>query len=90
MAAIDLVPVLTEPETIPVRDGQIEIDRFGVVVIRPLHPNNTIVLCKFDLIELTRKAFGSDSHVLEGMAANMRLGHRWSGDERNYGDDDPF
>lgn len=83
-------PVLTEAETIPVREGQIEIDRYGVVVVRPLHPNTAVVLCKFDLMELARKAFGSDSLALEGLATNMRLGHRWSGDERDYGDDEPF
>lgn len=86
-------PVLTEAETIPVRDGLIEVDRYGVVVLRPLHPNVAVVLCKFDIIELARKAFGSDAHVLEGLATNMRLGHRWTTEDHydpRTGDLEPF
>lgn len=85
----ELVAPTAVPETIPHREGEIDIDRFGVVTVRPLGPNTWMVLGKYDLIELTRKAFGCDSLVLEGLATNMRLGHRWAVDPIT-GDDEPF
>lgn len=80
-----LVARTTTPETIPTREGEIEVNAYGVIIVRPLGANQSMVIGKFDVIELARKAWGGDAALLEGLAQAMRSGHRWADDP-----DEPF
>lgn len=79
-----LVAHAVRPETIPTREGEVEVKSTGVVIVRPLGANTWMVFGKFDLLELTRKAWGSDANLLDGLATSMRQGHRWECDDEPF------
>ena len=77
------------PQFIPLDDGaHAEIGKYGNVTLKSDGP---IYLGLNDIVELARRAAGSDHELLSSLARVMRNGHRFSDyEEVVIDEDEPF